>query len=109
MAFNVLAQIATGIPTVKDNETVDVQIVQITTNRGDVRNRVEARIIVDSDNYNGPTKVALVFDDAAAVTRLIEGLTEAATQFGNIGAGFIQQPVVKKARQRRAVAPKKVA
>lgn len=103
MAFNVLAQVGEPITTVKDTEIIRVQVVQITNKEGKATNRVEARVFVTNNpgGYNGPTKTALVFDDAADIDSLIAALTEAK---GQAALGTLQTaPVVKKARAKRVV------
>ncbi len=101
MAFNVLAQCGI-VPTIKDEETVVVQVVQVTNRQGKAHNRIEARILVDNPatGYQGPTKTALVFNDVDDVKALEEALAEARKQFP---AAAPAPPVVKKARQKRAV------
>lgn len=107
MAFNVLLQVG-EVPTVKDNETVKVQVVQISTQGGKVMNRVEARLFANNPGgYNGPTKTALVFDDADDIDALIEALTEAKAQAATLGTvNPVAAPVVVKARKPRANAPR---
>lgn len=109
MAFNVKAQVGDPIPTAKDNETIRVQVVEITTRQGKVMNRVEARVFVDNaadGGYVGPTKVALVLDDVSNIDRLIDAL-ETAKEEAGLGTVTPAAPVkVVKARQRRANAPR---
>lgn len=107
MAFNVVATIAAGITTVKDPETVSVQVVEITNLKGEVIRRVEARIMVNNpgNGYVGPTKTALVFDDADDITSLVKALEAARDTFLGMVTP-VAAPVVKQARQKRAAAPR---
>lgn len=95
MAFNVLAIVGTQIPTAKDSEFINVQVVQVTNPKGEVRNRVEARLFCDNPGgYSGPTKTALVFDSESGINSLIAALEAAKGQVA-LGTLAPVKPIVK--------------
>lgn len=112
MAFNVIDTYGDA-DTVKDTEFVRVQIVQVSNKAGDVTNRIEARLNVDNpvNGYTGPTKTALVFNEAAQIDDLIAALEAAKADFAALPTPQAAQaaPRVQRVRAKRANAPKAVA
>src|SRR5574343_1815992 len=88
MSYTVLHQANGMIPTVKDEETISVQVAQVVNRAGAVSNRIEARVYVNNpvSGYEGPTKTALVFDHVDDVDDFISALTEARQFFTTLAA-----------------------
>lgn len=82
MAFNRKAQYGKSIPTVKDHETVTVQLVEVTDRQGgNPQMRVDVRIFAnngDEGGYTGPTKIGFMFNDPDALRDLADTLNAAA-------------------------------
>lgn len=97
MAFNVRTEHGEA-DTIKDDEYVVVQTVDVSNRFGDVTTRIEARLNIDKADYTGPTKTALVFSDPEDARAVGELLIAAADAF----APAKVEPITPRRRTRKS-------